>query len=143
MSFNILPSVNVALIKDNKVLLSRRQSTGWMDGHLCLPGGHVEEGDTPRQGAIRELKEELGLELTNDDLDFICVAARNTKPNQYVAYEFMVKAEDLNIVNAEPNKCSELVWVNMDALPKETIKDFAIIIRDGIVKRKRYLEIGF
>ena len=33
-------------------------------GHWDLFGGHVEEGETPEQALVREVKEELGIELT-------------------------------------------------------------------------------
>src|ERR1700722_10708962 len=102
MSLSILSSVNVSILKGEKILLSRRANTGWMDGSLCIPGGHVEVDETPRQAAIRELEEELGIKAHVDDLEFICVAARNTKPNQYVAYEFVIRDENIKYKNAEP-----------------------------------------
>jgi 8-oxo-dGTP diphosphatase len=33
--------------------------------HWDLIGGHVEEGETPEQALVREVKEELGIELLN------------------------------------------------------------------------------
>lgn len=33
---------------------------------LTLPGGHVEAGETPVQGAIREVLEETGLKVTKE-----------------------------------------------------------------------------
>lgn len=35
-------------------------------GHVSLPKGHIEKGETPRECALREIKEETGLEV---DLD--------------------------------------------------------------------------
>lgn len=34
----------------------------------CFPGGGLEAGETPRQGAVRELAEETGIEVAPDDL---------------------------------------------------------------------------
>lgn len=48
MSNLIKSSVNAYIINGNKILLSERVNTGWMDGFLCAPGGHVE-GVRPRQ----------------------------------------------------------------------------------------------
>ncbi|MFO0970987.1 MAG: NUDIX domain-containing protein [Candidatus Saccharimonadales bacterium] len=58
-----LAATNVLLVREGKVLLSRRQNKGWGDGMLCIPGGHVEPGETPAQAAVRELKEELGMRI--------------------------------------------------------------------------------
>ena len=37
-------------------------------GQWALPGGRCDEGETPVAGALRELREELGLELGPDDV---------------------------------------------------------------------------
>jgi mutator protein MutT len=95
MMHTILPSVNIFIIQDGKLLLTRRANTGWMDGYLVAPGGHIEKGETPRIAMLRELKEELALELQLEDLEFLCVAARNNPPKEYVAYEFIIRNLDL------------------------------------------------
>jgi 8-oxo-dGTP pyrophosphatase MutT (NUDIX family) len=37
-------------------------------GQWALPGGRIDAGETPARGALRELAEEIGLELTPDDI---------------------------------------------------------------------------
>ena len=56
----------VMLLKDDggatKVLLQRRQNTGFMDGKWDLScSGHVEHGESISEAAAREAKEELGV----------------------------------------------------------------------------------
>jgi 8-oxo-dGTP diphosphatase len=139
----ILPSINIFFIKGKKVLLGKRINTGWMDGYLCPPGGHIEAGETPILAAIREVKEELGIDIKPTDLEFICVAARNTSPTEYVAYEFSVKDKNFEFTNNELEKCSELVWVDIDNLPDNVISDFREIIERSILGHEKYLEIGY
>lgn len=43
--------------------LLRRAGTGLADGCWAPPGGHLEPGETPREAAVRECAEELGLSL--------------------------------------------------------------------------------
>jgi ADP-ribose pyrophosphatase YjhB (NUDIX family) len=51
--------VNVAVIQDGKILLTQREDfETW-----CLPSGGVEEGEDLAQAAIRETKEETGLDV--------------------------------------------------------------------------------
>lgn len=143
MSHLIIPSVNVFIINGSKVLLGRRSNTGWMDGYLCPPGGHVEKGETPVIAALREISEELGVDVDSKDLEFVCVAARNTPPTEYVAYEFIIRDKDYSFKNNEPEKCSELVWIDMANLPNDVIDHFRQIISEGIVGKKSYLEMGY
>lgn len=143
MALRVKSSVNVYIVEQCKVMLSRRANTGWLDGHLCAPGGHVEEGETPIEAMLREIKEELGVDVNPQDLDFLCVAQRNSKPEQYVAFEFVIKNKGYKYINAEPEKCSELVWVDINDLPKETIPDFKQIVDEALIGGKKYIEIGY
>ena len=35
------------------------------EGYYDIPGGKIEEGESPKQTAIREMKEETGIEIQN------------------------------------------------------------------------------
>jgi ADP-ribose pyrophosphatase YjhB (NUDIX family) len=51
--------VNVAVIRDGQVLLTRRNDLPvW-----CLPGGGLDDGETLAEAAIRDVREETGLEV--------------------------------------------------------------------------------
>jgi 8-oxo-dGTP diphosphatase len=52
----------IVLLQDNKVALIERQRAG--QHYFTFPGGHVEPGETPEQAAVRETKEELGLDVS-------------------------------------------------------------------------------
>lgn len=139
----IVPSINVFIISGTKVLLGRRINTGWMDGQLCPPGGHIEAGETPTVAAVREIKEELGVDIDPKDLEFVCVAARKNKPVEYVAYEFAIRDKNYAFINAEPDKCSELVWAELTDLPDDIIDHFKQILLQGVLGRQPYLELGY
>jgi 8-oxo-dGTP diphosphatase len=52
----------IVLLQDDKVALIERHRAG--QHYFTFPGGHVEPGETPEQAAVREAKEELGLDVS-------------------------------------------------------------------------------
>lgn len=58
----------LALDGDGRTLLTRvgRPGRGWE-----VPGGHLEQGESPRAAAARELAEEAGLEVAADRLTLL------------------------------------------------------------------------
>jgi 8-oxo-dGTP pyrophosphatase MutT (NUDIX family) len=51
--------VNVAIFRDGQILLTQRD-----DFHVwCMPGGHVDPGETLPQAAKREVREETGIDV--------------------------------------------------------------------------------
>ena len=61
----IRKAVRCFLIKDNKVVVTKYKEGNKKAGYYEIPGGKIEEGETPEQTAIREMKEETGLKIKN------------------------------------------------------------------------------
>ena len=63
--FPVVLVVAVALVDvDGRVLLAERPAGKPMAGLWEFPGGKVRQGETPEAALIRELKEELGIDVT-------------------------------------------------------------------------------
>jgi ADP-ribose pyrophosphatase YjhB (NUDIX family) len=60
MTVSIIPAASVAILKAGRFLLVERGHPP-AKGLFAFPGGRLEQGETPEQGARRELFEETGL----------------------------------------------------------------------------------
>ena len=112
--------------EEKQVLLQRRQGTKLWPGFLALPAGHVDEGENAYDAVIREAKEELGIEISiNNIIDTFVVNRRNKSLLPYYDVYFEIDNYTGELKINEPEKCSELVWSDINNLPEDMI-DFEI-----------------
>jgi 8-oxo-dGTP diphosphatase len=69
----------IILLENDKIALVERHRQGLH--YFTFPGGHVDEGETPEQAAIRETDEELGLQVVIERL--ISVIWWHNQPQYY------------------------------------------------------------
>lgn len=113
-------TVHLLFIRENQILLARRFNTGYRDGEYSLPAGHLDGDETIIAAGIREAKEEAGVMLESNDMTFSSVMHR-IEGDERVDFFVQVHKWGGEIVNAEPDKCDELRWVDVSALPNNTI----------------------
>ncbi|MCP5405819.1 MAG: NUDIX domain-containing protein [Pseudomonadaceae bacterium] len=115
--------VNVLLRQDDRVLLLKRTGTEAWVGSYTSPGGGVDEGETYHQAAVREVREEIGVEVNPDDLVFAGLfdkAWRKDKTVQVSYVFFTAHTWQGEPYNAEPHKHADPEWFSLSQLP-ETI----------------------
>lgn len=118
--FKMIASSYLILIRDGKILLSRRFNTGYEDGKYSLPAGHIEDNESLTQGAVREIIEEIGLTLAPPAFKLVHVMHRK---HLDIRMDFFFTADIGNQtpVNKEPEKCDDLQWFPLTKLPVNTI----------------------
>lgn len=123
------------IIKNDKgeILLQRRCGTKLWPGYLALPAGHIDVGENAYEAAIREAKEELGITIAVADIIDTFVVNRKNKslPSYYDVY-FEVKSYQGSIRIMEPEKCSELVWADIENLPSDVIDFEAEALKNNL-----------
>jgi len=118
--FKLASAVHLFLIREGKVLLLRRFNTGYEDGKYSVVAGHLNGDEEVKVAAIREAREEVGVEISPLDLQVVGVMHRKSNDERI---DFFLAAASWagEVTNGEPDKCDELAWVNMDALPDNVI----------------------
>ncbi|MFF3564162.1 methyltransferase domain-containing protein [Streptomyces sp. NPDC002574] len=114
--------VHLILRRGDRVLLARRVNTGYADGLLHAPSGHVEDGEDVREAVIREAYEEVGVALGPEDVS-VALVMQHRAPggNARIGWFFVADGTGREPVNREPDKCSELGWFPLDALPDDVV----------------------
>jgi len=110
----------VEFLLDDKLLMGQRKKTGkW-----SCPGGHINDGEEPRDGACRELREETGIEVSPDELEFQGVYTVPVRRGDYIdVYHYKVERKNEAIATTgqrdpdkEANQWSFLDRQKIDAL---------------------------
>ncbi len=117
------------IVQEGKILLGRRANTGYCDGNWGLPGGHGEDRETVAQGAAREAKEELGIDIESVDLRLVLVQNRwcddKGNPHARVGFYFVPQRFRGMVRNVEPDKCDALEFLPLDKLPTNIVPHVA------------------
>lgn len=83
---NLKIVVSIALINnENEILLSKRPEKKHLSGFWEFPGGKVEEGETPEKALIREVKEELNIDINNK-----CIAPLSFSEFDYNNFQLLL-----------------------------------------------------
>jgi 8-oxo-dGTP diphosphatase len=125
--FVVVPASYVFLTRgedaDVEVLLQLRQNTGFMDDHwAAAAAGHVERGETAIDAAHREAAEEIA--VGDLALEFVTAMQRTQRElpiDERVDFFFTARSWSGEPRIMEPQKCAELRWCRLDALPEPVV----------------------
>lgn len=132
-----VPAVYLILKRNNAIILGRRQNSGYYDGWYSLPAGHVEATELPVSALVREVKEEIGIDLNPEDIRLTHTMYRTAhdETGDRSDYFFTVEKWNEEPKIMEPDKCDDLNWFPINQLPEKTvhyIKDVIQKIEKGI-----------
>lgn len=110
-------------------------------GEVCFPGGHIEDGESPEECAVRETCEELGI---SEDTVKIFGAGDTLQGSGFTLYTFIgtIDLEEAEPFDPDPTEVSELFSVPVDRLFKAVPEHYGEKMEPLIDKDFPYEKVG-
>ncbi len=127
----VLVAACALIDSDSRILLSRRPEGRPMAGLWEFPGGKMEPGEIPERALIRELREELGIDVSST-----CLAPFSFASHGYDGFHLLMPLYLCRRWQgmAEPREGQSLAWVRPDRLSEyampEADKPLVPLLRD-------------
>jgi nucleoside triphosphatase len=130
------PTVGVFIFNPTGELLLLK-SHKWPDKYV-VPGGHVELGERIKQAAVREAKEETGLDVY--DLEFVCFQEFIYDPSfwkqrHFLFFDYAARTDSLSVqLNDE---AQEHIWVQPGAALRLPLDSYTRVALEKIIEQRK------
>jgi len=98
--------------EDRSTILLTRRSVNPFRGCWCLPGGHIDAGETAVEAVIREVAEETGLDLTNPH--FLCYGDEIFPQYSFQAIALAFCGNSSGMLRPMPDEVEEAGWFGIE-----------------------------
>lgn len=114
-----IPRIGVGVIieKNGRVLLIKRTNVHGT-GSWSTPGGHLEHGESPEECAIREVKEETGVDIGDVKFRGITNDLFEVSKKHYITIWMEGRSLSGEPVADADHEASDVGWFAWDALPE-------------------------
>jgi 8-oxo-dGTP diphosphatase len=131
--YHVIPRNLIFLFYKDEVLLIKHNSEEKIGfGKWNGIGGHIEEGEDPRQAAIRETKEESGLDIQKFNLEFITIIPEDS----HFGICLFIFTANSRTKRINESAEGQLMWVKVCQLAQYPLMEDLQIILELILKRK-------
>ncbi|HLD62904.1 MAG TPA: NUDIX domain-containing protein [Candidatus Norongarragalinales archaeon] len=137
-----LAIVLAAIMFEKKLLLLKREREGkTFFGHWGFPGGKVKFGETLKDAAVREAREETGLEcefvaLRGISSEIIKPQAEWKEEQHYLLFICQLKPKHLQLTRSIEG---QVEWFELDKLPEKMIPSDLLMLKEFILSNQHSL----
>ena len=111
---NLVIVASIAIIDANdQILIAKRPNKKHLSGFWEFPGGKVEKGESPENALVREVKEELNIDINNK-----CIAPLTFSEFNYENFHLLLLLYVCRRWEGEPMSMekNEIKWVKVNTL---------------------------
>lgn len=109
-------TVSCIVVKDSKLLLTKRSSGLLEAGKWCLPGGFADRDETTAGTGMREVLEETG--WTVNSLQLLCIRDNPDRPHEdRQNIDFVYIAQAIKKTSGNDGETETMQWFPLDSLP--------------------------
>ncbi|MCK5044212.1 NUDIX hydrolase [Candidatus Parcubacteria bacterium] len=109
--------------KKQILIIKRATNNDVLANYWDVPGGTLKNGEDPCSGAIRETKEESGLDINNPNLFFYTSNIDNEKNKQFVRLIFIAEYKD-GEVKVNPKEHNDYRWIDISEVDQYQLVDY-------------------
>ncbi len=126
---------------DSEILFQKRFNTWFRDWEYQLPSWHIEWKETFKQALIREMKEEINIDIKEKNIKLVHICHRISQDRVY--FDLYLEIQDYSgiIKNNELNKCSEIKFINVDNIKNINLFWHDLSTLEKIKNKKYFSEI--
>ena len=106
----------VILVNQRDEVVLAKVKRGFFTGHWTLPGGFVDYAEHPLEGAVREVMEELGVDVDISENDIVQIAERifTSEGIQFLSFTYKCNVEKELSFTPKPDEIEEVRWFTME-----------------------------
>ena len=131
-NFPVKLKARLLLIQKGEILLLKQTKPN--GGNFTLPGGTIESIEFAKEALIRETREEVGIQLTKEDLELAHVMHKKSDEKHRIVFYFRANIYSGRPKPREHDKFSRLEWRDLQSLPERltpTVKTVLKKLRAG------------
>lgn len=129
-------SVAGVCIKDNKVLLARH-TYGGGKGLLIIPGGYVENGESPQEALKREYLEEVNIIIEPKEI----IGIRFNSHDWYVVFSAQYIS---GTAKSDGDENNEVLWLDIeDALIRDDVPELTKIMLKQSLNPNKFIQLPY
>lgn len=128
--------IGVFVFKDGKFLMNHRVGSHG-HGSWCLPGGHLEFGESFADTAVREVLEETGVNIKNIRFGAVTNDYFREEGKHYVTIWILSDYDSGEPQILEPEKSVDQGWFDFDSMPQPLFLPFKQLFESEFIDKIR------